>query len=471
MSERILVVDDELSLREMLSILLKRAGYEVTEAGGTEAAVAALEKGSWDLVLTDLSMPGGGGIAVLDKAKDVSADTQVILMTAYATTESAVEAMKKGAFDYLLKPFKNEELLIVIRNALEKKALARENVLLKKALGDRYSFANLIGSAPQMLAIYGLIDRIKDTNTTVLVTGESGTGKEMVAKAIHFGSVRRGNPFVTVNCGAIPETLMESELFGHRKGAFTGATANKLGLFQVAHTGTIFLDEIGEVPLSMQVKLLRAIQEKSFKPLGGNEDVKVDVRIIAATNRDLAAEVQAGRFREDLFYRLNVIAIQLPSLAERREDIATLANAFLEKYTKALGKDVRSISAETMDLLVGYHWPGNVRELENVIERAVALETTGSILPESLPPSVLAGRGKAGTAAGQQALSGFEIEVPEEGLDLEAVVGEFERRILEKALHRTGGIKKEAAKLLKVSFRSMRYRLAKYGIAGDSDEE
>ena len=465
--EKILVVDDELSMREMLSILLKRAGYEVDQAGGVEPALATLDKRTYDLVITDLSMPGGGGLVVLDRAKDVSPDTQVLLMTAYATTESAVEAMKKGAADYLIKPFKNDELLILIRNALEKRSLVRENVLLKKALGSRYTFENLIGGSSVMLQVYALIDRIKDTNTNVLILGESGTGKEMVAKAIHFNSIRRGRPFVTVNCGAIPESLMESEMFGHRKGAFTGATANKAGLFQAADTGTIFLDEIGEIPLSMQVKLLRAIQEKSFKPLGGNDDVKVDVRIIAATNKDLAAEVARGAFREDLFYRLNVIQVPLPSLFERKEDIPTLAQFFLEKYSVELGKDVRKISTEAMDLLIAYRFPGNVRELENVIERAVALETTGVVLPESLPPVVLAAQ--RGNAYAGSAL-GVDLDVPEDGLDLEAVVGAFERRILEKALVRTAGVKKEAAKLLKVSFRSMRYRLAKYGIGGPDDE-
>ncbi len=465
--EKILVVDDELSMREMLSILLKRAGYEVDQAGGVEPALATLDKRTYDLVITDLSMPGGGGMVVLDRAKDVSPDTQVLLMTAYATTESAVEAMKKGAADYLIKPFKNDELLILIRNALEKRSLVRENVLLKKALGSRYTFENLIGGSSVMLQVYALIDRIKDTNTNVLILGESGTGKEMVAKAIHFNSIRRDRPFVTVNCGAIPEALMESEMFGHRKGAFTGATANKAGLFQAADTGTIFLDEIGEIPLSMQVKLLRAIQEKSFKPLGGNDDVKVDVRIIAATNKDLAAEVARGAFREDLFYRLNVIQVPLPSLSERKEDIPTLAQFFLEKYSVELGKDVRKISTEAMDLLTAYRFPGNVRELENVIERAVALETTGVVLPESLPPVVLAAQ--RGNAYAGSAL-GVDLEVPEEGLDLEAVVGAFEARILEKALVRTAGVKKEAAKLLKVSFRSMRYRLAKYGIGGPDDE-
>ena len=465
--EKILVVDDELSMREMLSILLKRAGYEVDQAGGVEPALATLDKRTYDLVITDLSMPGGGGLVVLDRAKDVSPDTQVLLMTAYATTESAVEAMKKGAADYLIKPFKNDELLILIRNALEKRSLVRENVLLKKALGSRYTFENLIGGSSAMMQVYALIDRIKDTNTNVLILGESGTGKEMVAKAIHFNSIRRGRPFVTVNCGAIPESLMESEMFGHRKGAFTGATANKAGLFQAADTGTIFLDEIGEIPLSMQVKLLRAIQEKSFKPLGGNDDVKVDVRIIAATNKDLAAEVARGAFREDLFYRLNVIQVPLPSLFERKEDIPTLAQFFLEKYSVELGKDVRKISTEAMDLLIAYRFPGNVRELENVIERAVALETTGVVLPESLPPVVLAAQ--RGNAYAGSAL-GVDLDVPEDGLDLEAVVGAFERRILEKALVRTAGVKKEAAKLLKVSFRSMRYRLAKYGIGGPDDE-
>ncbi len=467
--ERILVVDDERSMCEFLSIYLSRVGYRVDEAAGTQPALAALEKGAYDLVISDLSMPGGGGMAVLERSKDLSPDTQVILMTAYATTESAVEAMKKGAFDYLIKPFKVDELHIVVQHALEKRSLSRENVLLKKALKDRYHFSNLVGGASSMLAVYALIERIKDTTTNVLITGESGTGKELVAKAIHFNSVRAGKPFVTVNCGAIPETLMESELFGHKKGSFTGAIANKTGLFQAADGGTLFLDEIGEIPLAMQVKLLRALQEKSFKPVGGVEDVKVDVRIVAATNRDLAAEVQKGAFREDLFYRLNVINIGLPALAERKEDIPTLAQHFLEKYSRELGKDVRKISDEALDCLLSYPFPGNVRELENVIERAVALETTGVVLPESLPPTVLSARAQA-TTQDHAALDAV-AQVPEEGLDLDALLGSFERRILEKALVRTGGFKKEAAKLLRISFRSMRYRLAKYGMSGGHDDE
>ena len=469
MPQRILVVDDELSMREMLSILLKRSGFDVDDAPGPEAAFSALDRGSYDLVITDLAMPAGGGIAVLDRVKDHSPDTQVILMTAYASTESAVEAMKKGAYDYLIKPFKTDEMLIVVRNCLEKKSLAKENVFLKKALGTRYQFSSLVGGSSKMLDLYALVSRIKDTGTNVLITGESGTGKEMIAKAIHFNSVRASKPFVTVNCGAIPENLMESELFGHKKGAFTGAIATKAGLFQAADGGTLFLDEIGEIPLAMQVKLLRAIQEKSFKMLGGLEEIRVDVRIIAATNKDLAAEVQGGTFREDLFYRLNVINVAVPPLAERRDDIPALAQHFLEKYSKELGKDVRRISTEAMETLLAYPWPGNVRELENVIERAVALETTNVILPESFPSGVLSRR--AQTSPGADTPSPAEVDIPEEGLDLEAVVGAFERRILEKALARTDGVKKEAAKLLNVSFRSMRYRLAKYGIAGGSDDE
>jgi len=469
MGPRILVVDDELSMREMLSILLKRSGFEVDDAPGPEAAFAALERTNYDLVITDLAMPGGGGMAVLDRAKDQSPETQVILMTAYASTESAVEAMKKGAFDYLIKPFKTDEMLIVVRHCLEKKLLAKENVHLKKALGTRYQFASLVGGSSKMLEIYALVDRIKDTSTNVLITGESGTGKEMIAKAIHFNSIRASKPFVTVNCGAIPESLMESELFGHKKGAFTGAIATKSGLFQAADGGTLFLDEIGEIPLAMQVKLLRAIQEKSFKMIGGVDDVKVDVRIVAATNKELATEVQKGAFREDLFYRLNVINIGLPPLADRREDVRSLAEHFLEKHSTELAKHVRKISTEAMECLLAYPWPGNVRELENVIERAVALETTNAVLPESLPPGVLAGRARGGPGAGE--VSTVEIEIPEDGMDLEAVVGAFERKILEKALVRSGGVKKEAAKLLRVSFRSIRYRLAKYGIAGGGEDE
>ncbi len=460
--DRILIVDDEPSMLEFLEIMLKKEGYAVSTAKSGEEAIARLGQEPFDLVVTDIQMPEVTGLDVLRRAKDVAPDAAVIMITAFASAETAVEAMKEGAYDYITKPFKVDEIKLVIKNALERRNLSRENLLLKKELKSKYNFSNIIGSSPEMLKVYSLIQRVAGTRTNVLISGESGTGKELVAKAIHYNSPRRDKPFVTINCGAIPENLMESELFGHKKGSFTGAVANKIGLFEAANEGTIFLDEIGELTPPIQVKLLRAIQERTFKPVGGTEDVTVDVRIISATNKDLEKEVAAGTFREDLFYRLNVIQIKLPPLRERREDIPILAQHFLEKYAKELGKDIRKISAEAMNLLTAYSYPGNVRELENIIERSVALESSNVILQESLP-SFLARR-EAGPG-------GFGVvpDIPPEGVNLEDLVGALERTLLLKALERTNGVKKKAAKLLKISFRSMRYRLEKYGIDAKED--
>jgi two-component system response regulator PilR (NtrC family) len=460
--DRILIIDDEPSMLEFLEIMLRKEGYAVSAAKSGAEAVARLGQEPFDLVVSDIQMPGVSGLEVLRRAKEVAPEAAVIMITAFASAETAVEAMKEGAYDYITKPFKVDEIKLVIKNAIERRNLSRENLLLKKELRTRYNFSNIIGSSPEMLKIYSLIQRVAGTRTNVLIAGESGTGKELVAKAIHYNSPRKDKPFITINCGAIPETLMESELFGHKKGSFTGAVANKLGLFEVAHEGTIFLDEIGELTPPIQVKLLRAIQERTFKPVGSTEDVTVDVRIISATNKDLEKEVAASAFREDLFYRLNVLQIKLPPLRERREDIPILAQHFLEKYAKELGKDLRKISAEAMDLLAAYGYPGNVRELENIIERSVALEPTNVVLQESLPAFLARrenGRGGLGAVP----------EIPVEGVNLEDLVGALERTLLLKALERTNGVKKKAAKLLKISFRSMRYRLEKYGIDGKDD--
>ena len=455
---KILIVDDEESLREFLEIMLKREGYEIATAENGEVAIKHLAKKNYDVVITDLQMPKIHGMQVLAKAKESDPEMVVIVITAFGSTESAVEAMKLGAYDYITKPFKIDEIKLVIKKALEKRLLSRENILLKKALGSKYNFGNLIGSAPSMLKIYDLIQRVCETKTNVLITGESGTGKELVAKAVHYNGSLKDKPFVTVNCGAIPETLIESELFGHKKGSFTGAIADKMGLFEVANSGTIFLDEIGEIPLQTQVKLLRVLQEKTFKRVGSTEDITVNVRIMAATNKDLMQEVSQGRFREDLYYRLNVIHIQLPPLRERKEDIPILAQHFLEKYNKQLDKDIKKISKEAMEALASYDYHGNVRELENIIERTVSLERGASILPESLPPIIfhpgaeLARRG------------GGEHMITMDGVNLEEIVGNLEKELIEKALKKAGGIKKKAAKLLGISFRSMRYRLEKYGM-------
>lgn len=468
-TRRILVVDDEESIREFFEIMLKREGYEVLSAPNGAVALELLKKSPVDLIISDIQMPELSGMELLAKVKEMDPEMVVLMITAFGSTDTAVEAMKLGAYDYLQKPFKIDEVKIIISQALEKRALRLENLQLRKELGTKYAFDNIIGAAPPMLRIYEMIRRIANTKSSVLITGESGTGKELIARAIHYNGPLKAKPFVTVNCGAIPENLMESEMFGHKKGSFTGAIADKKGLFEVANTGTIFLDELGELPLSMQVKLLRVIQEGTFKRVGGTEDIHVDVRIISATNKDLEAEVKAGNFREDLFYRLNVIQIHCPPLRERREDIPMLAEHFLDKFSKALGIPVKKVSNEAIEVLKRYHYPGNVRELENIIERTVALEPGPAILPESLPRHLL----EAQQPTGQ--LDANKIEIDEEkGIDLEKLVADFERTLLTKALQQAGGVKKKASKLLNISFRSMRYRVDKYGLGSlsvDDDED
>lgn len=466
MKSRVLVVDDEESIREFLEIMLRKEGYEVTVAEDGQKALDVIKKKSFDLVISDLQMPNLTGIELLRQVRDSYPDLLFMMITAFGTTETAVEAMKLGAYDYITKPFKIDEVRINIANALRSRNLEVENRTLKKELNREYSFQNLVGNSDAMHRIYELIKRVSQTPTNVLVTGESGTGKEMVAKAIHFNGPLKDQPFVTVNCGAIPESLMESEMFGHKKGSFTGAIADKSGLFEVADGGSLFLDEVGELPLTIQVKLLRAIQERVIRRVGGTEDCKVDVRIIAATNRDLEDMVKKGTFRQDLFYRLNVIGIRTPALRERPEDIALLANHFLKKYNDRLTKTIGGISSEAMDMLKKYDYPGNVRELENIIERTVALEGGATILPESLPPFV-------NTPSGRKMASTHEIQVTDDGLDLDKVMGQIEKELLIKAIHAAGGVKKKAAKLLNITFRSMRYRVEKYslGSLGDDDLE
>ncbi len=464
MKSRILVVDDEESIREFLEIMLKKEGYEVTLAEDGQKAKDLLTKKTFDMIISDLQMPHVTGIELLKHVKESYPDTVFMLITAFGTTETAVEAMKMGAYDYLTKPFKIDEVRLNIQNALRSKNLEVENRSLKKELVKEYSFQSMIGNSTAMHIIFDMVKRVSQTPTNVLITGESGTGKEVVAKAIHFNGPLKDRPFVTVNCGAIPENLMESEMFGHKKGSFTGAVADKSGLFEVADTGTLFLDEVGELPLSIQVKLLRAIQERVIRRVGATDDHKVEVRIIAATNRNLEEMVQKGTFRQDLFYRLNVINIKTPSLRERRDDIPLLANHFLKKYNERLSKSIGAISAEAMEILKKYDYPGNVRELENMIERTVALEGGATILPESLPPMV-------NTSSGRKMASSNEIEMGDDGVDLDKVMGQIEKELLIKAIHSAGGVKKRAAKLLHISFRSMRYRIEKYnlGVVGDDE--
>ncbi|MBS1970549.1 MAG: sigma-54-dependent Fis family transcriptional regulator [Bdellovibrionales bacterium] len=469
MKSRILVVDDEESIREFLEIMLKKEGYEVTLAEDGQKAKDLLAKKSFDMIISDLQMPHVTGIELLKHVKETAPEIVFMMITAFGTTETAVEAMKMGAYDYITKPFKIDEVRLNIQNALRSRNLEVENRSLKKELVKEYSFQNMVGNSQAMHSIFDMVKRVSQTPTNVLVTGESGTGKEVVAKAIHYNGPLKDKPFVTINCGAIPENLMESEMFGHKKGSFTGAVTDKAGLFEVADSGTLFLDEVGELPLTIQVKLLRAIQERVIRRVGATEDMKVEVRIIAATNRNLEEMVQKGTFRQDLFYRLNVINIKTPSLRERRDDIPLLAGHFLKKYNERLNKNIGGISTEAMDILKKYDYPGNVRELENLIERTVALEGGAMILPESLPPMV-------NTSSGRKMASSNEIEIGDDGVDLDKVMGQIEKELLVKAIHAAGGVKKRAAKLLHISFRSMRYRIEKYnlGIVGDdelSDED
>ena len=467
MKPHVLVVDDEQSMREFLEILLAKEGYEVTTAGGGRAATELLSNEKFDLVITDLRMPEVDGLAVLKKAKAVDAALPVLMVTAYASPETAVEAMKAGALDYVTKPFSVDAVRLVVRKALERRNLSRENIALKQQLGERYGFGNLIGSDPRMLEIYDLIRRIADTPTNILVTGETGTGKELVARAIHVNGPRSDKPFVVINCGAIPGELLESELFGHKKGSFTGAIAEKKGLFEIADQGTIFLDEIGELPMHLQVKLLRALQERVVMPVGATREVPIDVRVVCATNRDLDKEVAGGRFREDLYYRLNVIQIILPPLRERRGDIPLLADYFMEKYANVLGRKIRKTSREAMAHLQSYNFPGNVRELENILERAVTLERTDVIMESALPPHVT--RQEIDMSRLKQ-----QLIIPPQGVDIDEIIHGIETDLIGQALQLSRGSKKRAAALLGITFRSFRYRLAKINAdddLGDDEDE
>jgi len=448
----ILVVDDERSMREFLEILLGREGYEVTLASSGENAFEVLEQKKFDLVVTDIKMKDIDGLEVLKKTKELSPESIVVIISAFATAETAVQAMKEGAYDYIPKPFKVREFKRILKEALESKRPAPAEEKWEGSQ-NRLHFGCLVGESARMRKIYDLIEKVAQTRSNILITGESGTGKELVARAIHRQSPRAEKPFVVINCAGIPESLIESELFGYRKGAFTGALADKEGLFEVADNGTIFLDEVGELTPAIQVKLLRVIQERAFTAVGGTEEKNVDVRFISATNKDLEQEVINKRFREDLFFRLNVIHIAMPPMRERDGDLPLLAQNFLEKFSRELCKDVKKISAYAMEVLGQYSFPGNVRELENIIERCVALETSSIVLPESL------------------ALSNFQKEkgredrrqrdLTVEGLRLEEVMAEIERDYIVRALDIAQGSKQKAADLLGITFESLRYRLAK----------
>ena len=461
---RILVVDDEPSMREMLRIVLRRDGYDVTIAENGREALGVLERERVDLLLSDIRMADLSGVDVLRAARQMNRDIIAFMMTAYASTETAVEAMRLGAVDYFTKPFSMDELRLKVRQHVEASRLKQENVLLKRALNSSYSFSNIIGRSEPMLAVFKMIETIARTNSTVLITGESGTGKELVARAVHYNSMRRDQPFVALNCGAVPETLLESELFGHMRGAFTGADQNKKGLLEAAERGTIFLDEIGEMNAAMQVKLLRVLQDRRFRRLGGTDEVRADVRVIAATNQELPRLVAEGRFREDLFYRINVIGVHLPPLRDRAEDVPLLADHFLAKFAGQMEKPIRAISRETHERLMAYRWPGNVRELENAIERAVAVEQTPTLLPESLPPYVHPNGGAAQGPADDVPTGLPDFPALPAGFDLEARGEDFYRHYIGLALERSGGVQTKAAELLGMSFRSFRYYAKKFNL-------
>jgi two-component system, NtrC family, response regulator PilR len=464
---RVLVVDDEASMRDMLRIVLRREGWDVVVAENGRSAIERLRREQVDVLLSDIRMPDVNGVEVLRAARESNRDVIAFMMTAYASTETAVEAMRLGAVDYFMKPFNMDELRLKVRQHLEAGRLRRENVLLKRTLATRHTFANIIGRSEPMLALFQMIETVARTTSTVLITGESGTGKDLVARAIHWHSLRREHPFVAVNCGGVPETLLESELFGHMRGAFTGADTSKKGLMEVADRGTIFLDEVGEMTTTMQVKLLRVLQDRRFRRLGGTEEMQADLRVVAATNQDLERRVAEGAFREDLYYRINVIPLHLPPLRERREDIPLLAAHFLESFATRMQKPVRGLAQETVERLCSYAWPGNVRELENVIERAVALEPTPVVLPESLPPHVRPGP-DAGTstpaARGLPPVRPLGADELPPGFDLEAHGEEVYRRYMLMALERSGGVQVKAAELLGMSFRSFRYYAKKLNL-------
>ncbi|MCX7807266.1 MAG: sigma-54 dependent transcriptional regulator [Deltaproteobacteria bacterium] len=453
---KILVCEDEAGMREMLSVLLRRAGYAVESTAHLKEALSAVEKSEpYRLIITDLALPDGSGMELLSRARAKDEATQVIVITAYGTVESALEAMRRGAYDFVQKPFRTHELLVLVEKALEKSAIVSDNRLLRAALNK--SQRKIIGQSPAMRRVLELIERAASAPSSVLITGESGTGKEMIARALHEASPRKDKPFVAINCAAMPESLIESELFGHEKGAFTGATTRKEGLFRAADGGTLFLDEIGELPLSVQAKLLRVLQERSVRPVGATQDVAVDVRVIAATNRSIEKEVALGHFRQDLFYRLNVIRIHLPPLRERREDIPLLAEHFLKKHATIQNKHL-VFHPEVLRWLTQQTYPGNVRELENLIERAVALSRGPLITMEDIPMHPPA-------TPCEQPPSPSLPELGEEGIDLDAWLGELERTMLLKAMEKSGGRQKAAARLLGMSFHAFRYRLKKHGLS------
>jgi two-component system response regulator AtoC len=449
---RVLVVDDEENIRLVLRTLLKKAGYDVEVAEGGEAALAALDSFDPDVILTDVRMPRMGGLDLLAALKAKQHPATVVVMSAFGNVDLAIEAMKAGAYDYVSKPFKPDEIILTLRKAEERETLRRENRALKEQIQNDHRFESILARSRAMLEIFRTIAKIADFKTTVLVTGESGTGKELVARAIHARSGRKAHPFVAINCGAIPENLLESELFGHRKGAFTDATTDRRGLFEEAHGGTLFLDEIGELPLNLQVKLLRVLQEETLRRLGDTRDAKVDVRVIAATHRNLPADVTAGRFREDLFYRINVLPIHLPPLRSRREDVNLLIDHFIARNNARLGTQIRGVSTEARKHLLEYAWPGNVRELENTIERAMVLAETDVLQAADLPERV------------RDAVDPVQVQLSSGELSIKRTTAAIEQILIRRALQKTKGNRTRAADLLEISHRALLYKLKDYKI-------
>jgi two-component system response regulator PilR (NtrC family) len=451
---KILIVDDERSLRELLEIFLKKEGFDVTSASSGLESLAKVKTSDFDLIISDIKMGEMSGIDLLRELRTSGFNGQVILLTAFASAETAIQALKMGAFDYILKTENfMEELRLVVHKALENRRLREENTYLKREFKKVHGMGNLIGKSKKMQELFQMIEVVSATNSTVLITGESGTGKELVAKAIHLNSPRAEEAFVSVNCGAFTETLLESELFGYVRGAFTGAATNKKGLFEVADKGTIFLDEVGDTSLAMQVKLLRVLQERTLRRVGGTEEIPVDVRIISATNRDLSEMVAENQFREDLFYRISVIPMELPPLRHRRDDIPLLADHFLARLNASMAKKIDRISDDALKKLESYEWPGNVRELENALERAFILETSNELSDQHLPESVA-------TNPRMRLMTNF----PDEGFDLEIYVESLQKGFLEEALRRTNGVQVKAAELLHMSYRSFRHYMQKYNI-------
>ncbi len=450
--KKILIVDDEESMRHMLTLILKREGYNARAVGRGSEALAVLDGEAFDFILSDIVMPEMGGLDLLKALKEKTVDSTIIMMSAFGNLDTAVEAMKLGAYDYVSKPFKPDEILLTLRKAEERENLRQENLRLRQEVSREYSFENIVGKSPKMLQVFEIIRKIADYKASVLILGESGTGKEMVAKAIHYNSPRSDGPFIAVNCGAIPETLLESELFGFERGAFTDAKREKRGSFEMAHSGTLFLDEIGEMSPAAQVKLLRVLQEGELQRLGSEHPIKVDVRIVAATIRDLSKAVQEGKFREDLFYRLHVLPLQLPPLRERKEDLPLLVDHFIQKYNQQHNLAIEGIDEEAMASLLEYSWPGNVRELENAIERAMILSHDRKVDADCLPPEV---RGEASLS--KEFFSGNELSVKKATRTLEA-------DLIRRALKKTGGNRSQAAKILEISHPALLSKIREYGI-------